>query len=58
MDPLENPLSPRPIQSGMRFYIDPYPNSRPRYIENLYNQFWQVLFSAGPGPEAKVQNHY
>ena len=39
MDPLDNPLSTRPIQTGRELSIEPYPNGWIGFIENLVSQF-------------------
>jgi len=39
MDPLDNRLSTRPIQTGREFSKGPFPNGRIGFIDNLNNQF-------------------
>jgi len=39
MDPLDNPLSTRPIQTGREYSIEPYPNARFGFIDNPDRQF-------------------
>jgi len=39
MDPLDNPLSTRPIETGREFSIEPYPNGRFRFIDNPDRQY-------------------
>jgi len=45
MDPPDNPLSTRQIQTGSDFFVEPYPNGQFGSIHNLVRQF-----SAGSGP--------
>jgi len=39
MDPLDNPLTTRPIQTGCEMSIEPYPNWRFGWIDDLDRQF-------------------
>jgi hypothetical protein len=39
MDPLENPLSTRPIQMGREMLIELYPTQRFYFIDNLDAKF-------------------
>jgi len=57
MDPVDNPLSTRPVQKGREFCIEPYTNGRFGFIENLRRQFGACSFptqtrtrSHGPEP--------
>jgi len=57
MDPLDNPLSTRPIQTGREFCIEPYPNGWFGFVYNLDCQFgagsvptWTRTWSDGPDP--------
>jgi hypothetical protein len=56
MDPLGDPLTTRPIQTGWEFTMEPYPSGQFGFIDNLDRQFangsvWTQTRTRSDGPE-------
>ena len=56
MDPLGNPLTARPIQTGWEFTMEPYPSGQFRFIDDPDRQFgngsvWTRTRTRSDGPE-------